>query len=665
MKKSISYWIEEWQDSKIFSVENDRIKRKKYYFSYFPKTKHSGFQSGNIRPILVGDVFARYERICDNNVLFPTGLDSLGAEAHEEVKKYKNNELQEIFKNQLLELGIGMDEQKEIYLAEDNYIQNLQRAFIELYEKGYIKYDFIRVCYDKKKKRILDSYYKDLKYDMMPMKCFYLDIKEIQEDIKSKIEKLHVSDDIRKKLLDMLEPKQSITLDFAVTNGAKLPVSFTEPEYMGGISFILIHPDYIDFSKYVMADEYVAIEHYLSDDNDNDFGVFTGTYAINPLTGKKIPIFISILYECPVYIANPFLNERDRKMALEECLPFTDVVQNGVFIESDFLNGVLEEEGRNLLITNFVGAEIAEVRSYFSKDKILLSSLDVYGALVPYLIDEDNHLYSLKDKLPFTLASKFRMVYGPNNITVNKVEGSLNATFYRGMLPILALLYDEIGDSVSIFSKEAQEQLAEWSGIELYTTSKEDLFNSVFFPICILTLLEKEKETVLPPLFRNLLLTGRTVDEAYRPMNRLYNNYFEIHSYLEKELGDALRLYFLSKPLDSEFCFKEEELISLSHLIEGIEELFSKPFVKENQLKEVFQSKLKELEELIENKKIVEYTTTLLQFYKTDLWKADLTLKQALQFLKLLYPIMPFLTEDIYHDVFKGKYLLSDSGWVW
>ncbi|MDE6013473.1 MAG: class I tRNA ligase family protein, partial [Anaeroplasmataceae bacterium] len=227
MKKSISYWIEEWQDSKIFSVENDRIKKKKYYFSYFPKTKHSGFQSGNIRPILVGDVFARYERICDNNVLFPTGLDSLGAEVHEEVKKYKNNELQEIFKNQLLELGIGIDEQKEIYLAEDNYIQNLQRAFIELYEKGYIKYDFIRVCYDKKKKRILDSYYKDLKYDMMTMKCFYLDIKEIQNEVKFKIDKLPVSDDIRNKLLNMLEPKQSINLDFAVTNCSKLPVSFT------------------------------------------------------------------------------------------------------------------------------------------------------------------------------------------------------------------------------------------------------------------------------------------------------------------------------------------------------------------------------------------------------------------------------------------------------
>ena len=83
-------------------------------------------------------------------------------------------------------------------------------------------------------------------------------------------------------------------------------------------------------------------------------------------------------------------------LAQEELLSVIDVVQNGVFIESDFLNGLPVEEGRGLIIEQFVKADIAVTESYFSKDKILLSSLDSLGALIPFFIDQEGFLYSLK-----------------------------------------------------------------------------------------------------------------------------------------------------------------------------------------------------------------------------------------------------------------------------
>ena len=78
LKNSYSYWINRWQTSKSFRVENDRIKQKSFLFSSFPKTNIYGFQNGNIRPQLIGDFFSRYQRMDNFNVMYPVGYDSLG-----------------------------------------------------------------------------------------------------------------------------------------------------------------------------------------------------------------------------------------------------------------------------------------------------------------------------------------------------------------------------------------------------------------------------------------------------------------------------------------------------------------------------------------------------------------------------------------------------------
>ena len=142
MKNSYTYWLDRWSKSKIFSVENDHIKQKSYLFSSFPKTNILGFQNGNIRPVLIGDFYSRYQRMNNFNVMYPVGYDSLGLQSFLENKKMSNiinDDISLIFKDQLLKLGIGIDENKEIDLKHREYLNVLQHAFIDLYEKGYIK----------------------------------------------------------------------------------------------------------------------------------------------------------------------------------------------------------------------------------------------------------------------------------------------------------------------------------------------------------------------------------------------------------------------------------------------------------------------------------------------------------------------------------------------
>lgn len=667
MKNSYDYWIEKWQKSKNFRVESDRIKTKSYLFSSFPKTNTYGFQRGNIRPLLVGDFYSRYLRMAGENVLFPTGYDSLCFTSYLENKKHSNtinDEISNLFREQMLRLGIGIDTFKEIDLKHNDYLSALQLAFIELYEKGYIQYGKSLVYQNKQKTKIYDAYYKIPDLTITEQDVFSLNIQSITSELITKIQGLPTNDNVKEELLTMLMPKESLTIPFLVTNGNRISITLKEPQYMGGISFIFIHPDYIDFSQYTIYEEHIAIERYLSDDNTNDFGVFTGTYAVNPLTGRKIPIFVSVKYDVDIYVANPYLDSTARMLAKEEGLPIIDVIQNGVFIESDFLNGLPEEEGKDFLIKNFVEASVASVNQYYSRETILLSSLDTYGALIPFLKDNDGKIYSLKKYLPLVFSSKFRPILSEDiDVPGSLITGSINHLFSTGMLPILAMLYDDIGDSISIFSKEALKTFSMWKGIEVMAIEKNELFEYVFVPLCIMTIIEKETEKKLAPFYKNLILISETFDDNYKLIKRANNNLLDLNHYLTQYGGDALRIYFLSKPLFEDFIFVEAELASLANLLKAIEDFFSKPFSIEPSLdmKEIVTN----CNTLLKQKEIWRYIDYLVETYKRKLWNSNLTKKQALIFLKLLYPVVPFLVEDIYKETFKGRYLISDDGWAY
>ena len=204
MKNNYKYWLDRWAKSKIFSVENDHIKQKSYLFSSFPKTNILGFQNGNIRPVLIGDFYSRYQRMNNFNVMYPVGYDSLGMKSFMENKKMSsiiNDDISLIFKEQLLKLGIGIDENKEIDLKHREYLIILQHAFIDLYEKGYIKYDNMVVYQDAEQKKIIDSYYKNDSLSPNRVKAFYLDICELHPQIINKINELNIDDSIKEELI--------------------------------------------------------------------------------------------------------------------------------------------------------------------------------------------------------------------------------------------------------------------------------------------------------------------------------------------------------------------------------------------------------------------------------------------------------------------------------
>ena len=170
---------EKWQEDKNFIIDNDKLKEKSYIFSSFPTANKYGFQTGKIRPLIYGDILARYERLINKNVVYPTGYNTLSQGAFIESRKSSNlldDSIAKIFKTQMLKLGIGINEQKIIDMRHDEYLSLLQLSFIDLYEMGYIEYKKAQIYQDNKTKKYFDfmqkpSYSEEVIEIVFVLKC--------------------------------------------------------------------------------------------------------------------------------------------------------------------------------------------------------------------------------------------------------------------------------------------------------------------------------------------------------------------------------------------------------------------------------------------------------------------------------------------------------------
>ena len=132
-------WYKKWLLNRGFILENDMLKSKSYIYTTMPKANQFGYQNGNIRGIIASDIYARFDRLNDYNVLFPLGFDTLASSSFQESKKNNNlldDEIPNLYIEELKELGIGINDYKLINMRHNEYLVSLQEAFIDLYEKG-------------------------------------------------------------------------------------------------------------------------------------------------------------------------------------------------------------------------------------------------------------------------------------------------------------------------------------------------------------------------------------------------------------------------------------------------------------------------------------------------------------------------------------------------
>lgn len=658
-------WNLRFIKEKCYSLDNDRFKQKSFVYAPFVECDKHGFQDGNIRSIILADTYARFLRMENENVLFPTGYNSITAKSFAESKKlYKilDDKIEKVFYKQMCDLGVGISNEKNISMRGMEYLSVLQNAFIELYEKGYIKYKMFNPYYDKDNNEIYDPM-EELNMPRNMMKCFVLDIDGLIPQIVNDIEKLSISKEDKDELINKLNPCNVLKVEFFLTNGKALDVEMEAPEYMGGISYIFLNPNYMDITGYISVDERQSVMEFL--ESDNMLYAYSGLSAKNPLTGMDIPVFISKMYQTGVYLGIPSVDPEDLVLVQNEGFDYVEILgSDGLLMNSDLLDGYTSEEGRIKIVEAFCEACIGEVSREYKNHEILLSSLEPFGALFPFL-DDKGKLNSLKEYLPYAFSSQFRPVLGENvMVSGTPISGTMSSLVTLGLCPLLSLIYDEIGSVESLFSVDTRLLYESFLPISKAYIDKEDMIPSLLMPIIFYNIIKKEVSYALPDLFLNVTLVSKSLDVHQKAIRRSNNNLMDMDRYIEEFKSDTIRFLEASIKASEELIYDPYKMSDLLAYLNDVKRILMESTDTNSLSLDYYFHKLADSsQEALDRGDVYAYVEIIKEFNEKVLFKEHISKKQALCYIRIIYPIFPEMAEEVYQNLFNGKYSILNEGW--
>ncbi|GIP20575.1 leucine--tRNA ligase [Paenibacillus sp. J22TS3] len=438
-------WQAYWDEHQTFKTREDAGKPKFYALDMFPYPSGAGLHVGHPEGYTATDIVSRYKRMRGYNVLHPMGWDAFGLPAeqhaldtgehprHITVKNIDN------FRRQIKSLGFSYDWDREISTTDPEYYKWTQWIFIQLYNKGlaYVAEVPVNWCPALgtvlANEEVIDGLSERGGHPVIrkPMRQWVLKITEYAERLLEDLEDLDWSESIKDMQRNWIGKSKGAEVDFAIEgHEASLTVFTTRPDTLFGASYAVLAPEHALVDTITTEDRREAVKAYQeqaarkSDLERTDLakeksGVFTGAYAINPVNGAKLPIWIAdyVLagYGTGAIMAVPGHDERDYEFAKQFDLPIIEVVSggdlskeayagDGEHINSDFLNGLNNEEAIKKAIAWLEEQGKGKGKVTYRLRDWLFSRQRYWGEPIPILHLEDGTMKPVPvDQLPLVL----------------------------------------------------------------------------------------------------------------------------------------------------------------------------------------------------------------------------------------------------------------------
>lgn len=314
-----SKWQGYWLKNKTFKVDIDHSKPKYYVLDMFPYPSGSGLHVGHVEGYTATDIVARYHRQLGFNVLHPMGWDSFGLPAeqyairtgtHPAVTTQNNINT---YRRQLRSLGFSYDWDREIATSDSTYYKWTQWIFTKLYEKGLAYEAEMYVNYCPALGTVLANEEVDNGrakegghlVERRPLRQWVLKITAYAEQLLADLDLLDWPESLKKLQINWIGRSEGARIDFAIKgHPEKITVFTTRHDTIFGATFIVLAPEHPLVDKLTTEEMRASVEEYKktaasksdldrTDLNKQKSGTFIGAYAINPATGKEIPIWIA------------------------------------------------------------------------------------------------------------------------------------------------------------------------------------------------------------------------------------------------------------------------------------------------------------------------------------------------------------------------------------
>ncbi|MCR5731720.1 MAG: leucine--tRNA ligase [Sphaerochaetaceae bacterium] len=389
-------WQKYWDDNKTFKTFEDPSfpkEKRAYVLDMFPYPSGAGLHVGHPEGYTATDIYSRYLRMNGYNVLHPMGYDSFGLPAenyaiktgtHPRVTTRKNIEN---FTRQIKSLGMSYDWDREVSTCEEDYYKWTQMIFLQLFKKGlaYEAHTPINWC-PSCKTGLANEEVKEGKcercgtpVERKNIRQWMLKITAYAERLLADLDTLDWSDSVKLMQKNWIGRSEGASVLFKLENFEDyLEVYTTRCDTLFGATYMVIAPEHPFVEKITTPEQKEAVEAYVkaaahkSDLDRTDLakdktGVFSGSYAINPVNGKKIPIWIAdyvlISYGTGAIMAVPAHDTRDWEFAKKFDLPIIEVLksevdvqkqawtEDGIHVNSSFLDGLNKEDAINKMLS--------------------------------------------------------------------------------------------------------------------------------------------------------------------------------------------------------------------------------------------------------------------------------------------------------------------------
>ncbi|MCD1258451.1 leucine--tRNA ligase [Paenibacillus athensensis] len=439
-------WQSYWDERKTFKVLENSDKPKFYALDMFPYPSGSGLHVGHPEGYTATDIVSRFKRMRGYNVLHPMGWDAFGLPAEQHaldtgqhprditVKNINN------FRRQIKSLGFSYDWDREVSTTDPEYYKWTQWIFIQLYKKGLAYVDEVPVNWCPAlgtvlaNEEVIDGLSERGNHPVIrkPMRQWILKITEYAERLLEDLEELDWSESIKDMQRNWIGKSKGAEVEFELDGhpGRSLTVFTTRPDTLFGATYCVLAPEHELVAVIATAEQAAAVKDYQekaarkSDLERTDLakektGVFTGAYAINPVNGAKVPVWIAdyVLggYGTGAIMAVPGHDQRDWEFAKQFDLPIIEVVQggtveqeayagDGTHVNSGPLNGLNNEQAIGTMIEWLEQNGKGRGKVTYRLRDWLFSRQRYWGEPIPILHLEDGTMKTVpEDQLPLLL----------------------------------------------------------------------------------------------------------------------------------------------------------------------------------------------------------------------------------------------------------------------
>ena len=725
-------WQKYWDENKTFKTLDDHTKEKFYALDMFPYPSGAGLHVGHPEGYTATDILSRYKRANGYNVLHPMGWDAFGLPAEQyaldtghDPRDFTKTNI-DTFRRQIKELGFSYDWDREVNTTDPNYYKWTQWIFKKLYEKGLAYVDEVPVNWCPalgtvlSNEEVIDgkSERGGHPVERRPMRQWVLKITDYAEKLLADLDILDWPESLKAMQRNWIGKSVGAEIDFKIEGTDKAFTVFTtRADTVFGVSYCVLAPEHKLVEEIVTEGQKAAVGEYLdivkrksdlerTDLNKDKTGVFTGAYAINPVNGEKVELWIAdyvlASYGTGAVMAVPAHDERDYEFATKFNLPIKAVIEDngevvvpfygdGKHINSDFINGLNNEEAIAKVIEFLEENKVGRSKVTYKLRDWLFSRQRYWGEPIPIIHWEDGTMTTVPDsELPLLLPETDNIKpSGTGESPLANIEEWLNVvdpeTGKKGKRETNTMpqwagscwYYLRYIDPHNDEMFADPEKLKYWLPVDVYIGGAEHavlhLLYARFWHKVLYDLGLVPTREPFQKLFNQGMILAEGKDGRPEKMSKSKGNVVNPDDIIVSHGADTLRVYeMFMGPLDASIAWSENGLDGSRRFLDRVYRLFvdeetgkvnDKVQDKDNAELEVsYNYTVKKVSEDIE---ILGFNTAISQLmvFVNDCYKAEyIPRKYALGFIQLLAPFAPHLAEEMW-EIYGNTESISYVPW--